>query len=333
MFLFSILIASPVSAFAGAAPPPVDVSLGPGGTSPQVPIELVQLSLVSSSPVSIPLASDPTNLLGDSIDGFGFVNSQFEIKLSSLRTTPGPKSLGLIQLTLVDPPPTSGINSIHSGDQFHVDSFFDVFFDITITDRDIRPGRDYAGLSDGAIMEFRDVGPVRLTSSYECFAQLAETLFGCIPQARNKLFVGGLPLVIPLGVDINRNGENDKIKIITPQLTPVAVTDIQFPPPTGPYSVSFDSFFDVDTAVVNDESSDPPFIIGLPGQMIILVPGPGALPPLPGFPNDDDPQVIGGKIIPVNTIPLILAGVPSSLIWILPLFAAVGFTVFCLRKN
>jgi PKD repeat protein len=35
------------------------------------------------------------------------------------------------------------------GEQFFVDSFFDVFFDITVTDVDARPGRDYAGQPDG----------------------------------------------------------------------------------------------------------------------------------------------------------------------------------------
>ena len=44
------------------------------------------------------------------------------------------------------------------GEQFFVDSFFDVFFDITVTDVDDRFGWDYAGQPDGASLATHSVG-------------------------------------------------------------------------------------------------------------------------------------------------------------------------------
>ena len=45
----------------------------------------------------MPLASDPGNLLGDSVEGYGFVNSEVTLTLSSQRlVSPGPPSLGQV---------------------------------------------------------------------------------------------------------------------------------------------------------------------------------------------------------------------------------------------
>ena len=49
--------------------------------------ELVERDL-SGGPFPIPLASDPLNVLPDSIEGYGFVNSDVTITLSSQRVVP-----------------------------------------------------------------------------------------------------------------------------------------------------------------------------------------------------------------------------------------------------
>ena len=56
--------------------------------------ELTSLTL-TGGPFLMPLASDPGNAIGDSIDGYGFVNSEVTLTLSSQRlVSPGPASLG-----------------------------------------------------------------------------------------------------------------------------------------------------------------------------------------------------------------------------------------------
>jgi len=48
----------------------------------------------------------------------------------------------------------------------------------------------------------------------------------------------------------------------------------------------------------------------------------------------DNSQVIGGKLIPLDTTALLLAGAQSSLAWILPLvLGGVGLAVFMLRRS
>ena len=347
VLLLTVLISSPASVFGGVTSTVV-VNLGPNGESPQIPIELVQMHLVSASPIPIPLASDPGNLLQFSTEGYGFVDSLIEIKLSSLNTSPGPQSLGSMQLKLVNPIPHPGPNEVSSGDTFQVDSFFDVFYDITITDVDTREGRDFFNHPHGASIVLQNLGPVRLSADYLCNADVLLPVMGCLPQLANELYVGNLPLSIPLDVDINANGENDKIKIKNQNLVLGAFAESQFVagdykvsfesfnPPDSPFDDDFDSFIDIRDAIVADESADPPFVgvLNLGPPVIILVPAPGALPPLPDFPDDNDGQVIGGEIIPVDTTALLLAGSQTSLVWILPLLlGGAGLAVFRLRKN
>ena len=346
VLLLTVLISSPASVFGGVTS--TVVNLGPNGESPQIPIELVQMHLVSASPIPIPLATDPGNSLGDSIDGYGFVNSLIEIKLSSLRSSPGPQSLGSMQLKLVDPTPHPGPNEVNSGDTFQVDSFFDIFYDITITDDDIRSGRYFAGQSDGGRITLQDIGPVRMSANYECVADVSLPVMGCLPQLASEQYFGNLPLSIPLGVDVNANGPNDKIKINDQNLGLGSFAGSEFVAgdykvsfesfnPPGPFNDNLHSFFDIRDAAVSDQSADPPFsgVLYMEGlSVIILVPSPGALPPLPDFPDDNDFQVIGGSIIPINTTALLLAGAQSSLVWILPLLlCGAGLAIFRLRKN
>jgi hypothetical protein len=112
--------------------------------------ELVSLDL-TGGPYPIPPASDPGNVLPDGVAGYGFVNSEVAITLSSQRDPDrNLRSLGQACATnefdpvgqracLHDVPhPTSDpINQTElDGQTFAVGSFFDVFFDITVTDGD-----------------------------------------------------------------------------------------------------------------------------------------------------------------------------------------------------
>jgi hypothetical protein len=253
--------------------------------------EIVSMTL-TGGPFPMPLAGDPGNHLGDSIEGYGFVDSQVTITLSSQRPTdPGPPSAGkalavtdpvLLHPPLGDPPPIDPEEL--DGEPFFVDSFFDVFFDITVTDVDSRPGRDYAGQPDGASVTLPDNGPTRMDSFFDAVFDKDAPNFGLIPPPEAAPFVGGFDVEIPLGGDINGNGENDKIKF-TIMSNAVGDEDREFIIlPSGQVVTSFDSAAMLEGAVV-DESADPPFTIG------------SALPS--GLP---DPTAFGGPTVATSQL-------------------------------
>ena len=245
--------------------------------------ELVELNL-SGGPFPIPLASDPNNALGDSVDGYGFVNSNVVITLSSQRSTnPGQRSLGetwaylgggQVQgtvvidggdpaLPLIDPPQLNG-------QEFFVDSFFDVFFDITVTDADPRPGRNYAGTPPasevGATLTLPDNRPVTMESSYTAIFNMNAHNFGLFPPSEDEPFVSpAFPtpvFTVALGMDINGNGHDDKIAI---SFTEMAVADASRRYTTLPDGTTVRNDFNANMYLISDVMdviSDPPFTIG-----------------------------------------------------------------------
>ena len=88
-------------------------------------------------------------------------------------------------------------------------------------------------------------------------------------------------------------------------------------------TIDFDSL-----TITND--SDFSIIIEIDGEQITIEPDKTfQLHDLP-----DNSQVIGGKLIPLDTTALLLAGAQSSLAWILPLvLGGVGLAVFMLRRS
>ncbi len=78
IFSIILILGTTQTAFAGEFP------CTPQFGCIQFDTELVSLDL-TGGPYPIPLASDPSNLLGDSIEGFGFVDSYVTITLSSQR--------------------------------------------------------------------------------------------------------------------------------------------------------------------------------------------------------------------------------------------------------
>jgi hypothetical protein len=239
-------------------------------------LELTSLNL-SGGPFAIPLASDPANVLGDSIDGYGFVDSVVSLTLSSQRAiNPGPQSLGTT-LAVTDSNTTTDLLAINPGDldgqTFFVNSFFDVFFDITLTDVDTRPGRDYAGQPNGASVALTDNGPTSLFSSYEATFDQDAPNFGLLPPAEDDPLLGFFQVEIPLGGDINGNGEDDKMKFVLAILSIGDENRSFIDLPDGTVINLFDTAAVLEGAIV-DVSTDPPFTIGamLPSGL----PDPGA---------------------------------------------------------
>lgn len=253
-----------------------------------VDTELTSFNL-SGPDVAIPLASDPTNSLGDSIEGYGFVNSSINLTLSSQRAVaPGSASTGTAyiypsfgEFATEAAIGYGGDYDVQQDDLLFVDSFFDVFFDITVTDVDTRAGRDFAGQADGASLPILDNGPASMSLFTTCQADLAQVNFGCLPPVGDA-YIGHFDIVIPLRGDINGNGELDVMKFTLGTHNVGSVTD---------FFIDGDNAFDtfnttlVLDGLIQDAITDPPFTISLSGpttarQQIVVpaqVPEPGSL--------------------------------------------------------
>ena len=252
-----------------------------------VDTELTNFDLAGPN-VAIPLARDPSNLLGDSIDGYGFVNSSINLTLSSQRTTaPGPASTGTAyiypsfgEFESESALGYGGDYDVQQDDLLYVDSFFDVFFDITVTDVDSRTGRDFAGQVDGSSISILDNGPASMSLFTTCQANLAQVNFGCLPPVGDA-YIGHFDIVIPLGGDINGNGFDDVMKFTLGTHNVGSITD---------FFIDGDNAFDtfnttlVLDGLIQDAITDPPFTISLSGpttakQQIVVasVPEPGSL--------------------------------------------------------
>jgi hypothetical protein len=250
--------------------------------------ELLEMDL-TGPPVPIPVGSDPGNtnfpdtgggtaadggLASDS--GYAYVDSAVTITLSSQRNPdPGPASLGKAFAFLGGQAGDNGLvgngecggeinpEELH-GEQFIVDSFFDVFFDITVTDVDSRPGRDFAGQPDGATIVLQDNQAEDMES--RAFVVFDKDLpnFGLIPPPETAPYIGHFQIVIPLGGDINGNGEDDVLKftLVSHAAGDENRTFIQLP--DGTVIDEFNSKADLD-GLIQDESTDPPFTIVLTG--------------------------------------------------------------------
>jgi hypothetical protein len=130
--------------------------------------------------------------------GWTPVQSEVSITLSSQRdVAPGPPSLGTAcafpRGIEVASAAAAGEGQCYGGDQpvdpnewdnheFVVDSFFDVFFDITVTDVD--PGNNFAGAPDGASIQLNDNGlpdGAPMQSFYTAIFDKDAPNFGLIP--------------------------------------------------------------------------------------------------------------------------------------------------------
>ena len=247
------------------------------GTTIEFDTELVALSL-SGGPFPMPLGSNPiTDIqwpgLPSSVEGYGFVDSLVTISLSSERTSsPGPASTGKAYArsggdgaNLGEVPDGGELEPIDpnelDGQQFFVDSFFDVFFDITVTDVDDRPLRNYVGQAHGASFLLVDNGPAHMSTFYDVLFDKDAPNFGLIPPPEVSPYIGHFSIEIPLGIDINGNTKPDKIKftLVEHQVNGENRSYIQLP--DGTVIDTFDSEAFLQGAIV-DVDTDPPFTIG-----------------------------------------------------------------------
>jgi hypothetical protein len=103
-----------------------------------------------------------------------------------------------------------------------------------------------------------------MQNSYTAIFDQNAPNFGLIPPPEEAPYIGHFNIEIPLGGDINGNGENDKIKFT---LATHSVGDENrsfIILPDGTVLDTFDSTAFLEGAVV-DESTDPPFSIRLTG--------------------------------------------------------------------
>jgi hypothetical protein len=255
--------------------------------------ELVSLNL-SGGPFPMPLGADPGNALGDSVDGYGFVRSNVSMIVSSQRAVdPGSRSMGEVCAYLAGPGEVFAGSSVHAasltnppmidpeeldGQQFFVDSIFDVYFDITVTDVDERPGRNFAGQPHGASIVLQD-NPTVFQSSYAAIFNKNDPAYGMFPPPQVDPYIGLFGTEISLGRDVNGNGENDMLRFT---LGAFSAGDegrewIRLPDGAVIHQIVDPAFLE---GAVLDESSDPPFTIG--ARL------PNGLP---------DPDAFGGPIV------------------------------------
>jgi len=262
-----ICCAAAVLAFAGTEPARAQLQI-------EFETEILEMNL-TGGPFPMPLASDPANALGDSIEGYGLVNSQFTVTLSAPPDVdPDRGRWGWLGKTYAFQGSPAGLQALNGnggpvlinpadldGEPFFVESFFDVWFDITVTDVDARPGRDFAGQPDGASILLSSNGLAKTDAIYQAIFDKDAPNFGLMPPPEADPWIGWFNIEIPLGGDINGNGENDKIKftlaVFSESDTNRSFLDL------SDYTLLHEGYMAsfVEGAIV-DESSDPPFTIG-----------------------------------------------------------------------
>jgi len=234
---------------------------------------------------SVPLASDPGNALGDSINGYGYVNATATISASSTKSSAGTTTIDfdLTALTV------------------HVSSVFSLNLDVTLVDADDRPGRDFATGSPKLLTPMTpleigvdgDVDLLSLLAALPPTATDAEILGAIIGAATVSHSV--VDAKYALGVDVNQNGAFDVLTLRTADLDPTLlsldVTDgdlealidaITSGTLTTPIEieagVSVTGLSLTFTGDVFDVTSDPPFTLSFSGVTLASTDLNGNLP-------------------------------------------------------
>ncbi len=245
-----------------------------------VTTEIFQMDLFGTEVV--PLASDPGNLLGDSIDGFGFVNADVHVTESATLTSTGTTSLVINSNDLLS-------SSVVTAD---VTSAFDLFLDLEFRDADDRPGRDFA-TSDPLVLTA--VTPLTMTAMTSLSFDVTDP--NNIIITDTGTLSSSSVVVHDLGVDINGNGISDVLKYTASDfsldINDLSFDEIMFDPSdlSGFLLGLSDLVIDVQgqlsatasmafSGSVEDAATDPRFTIGLSGpvnQPTLSVPEPTTL--------------------------------------------------------
>ncbi len=186
------------------------LSFGPSGINGEVYLPLTSAAATSSLG-GAPLA----------VDGYGWVKSKISIGLSA--TTP---SVGVAHLGLpfdfsgdASTGPAAGTlgcdgqgqaGNANTGNTVCVSSFFDVYFDVTITDIDSSAGY-FGGGGPASIGPVAIPNPNHMQFNGECIADTTQPNLGCLPPSGSP-YIGHFLIKFPLGMDVNGNGELDIIQ-------------------------------------------------------------------------------------------------------------------------
>jgi len=169
---------------------------------------------------SIPLASDPGNALGDSVDGYGFVDAAATISASPTESSGGVTTIGFDLTTLM----------------VSVSSVFTLHLDLTLEDADARAGRDFA---TGSPVTPTRLSPlvIEVAGELDLLALLAAlaALPGDATEAEqyNAILAAAAATATvthtitdakyALGVDVNGNGTPDVMTLGTTDLDTTAL--------------------------------------------------------------------------------------------------------------
>lgn len=254
------------------AQPASAVFLDPANPALTIPTQLLSFGPIQGD-VFLPL----TNAANSStepgapaaVDGYGWVDSHVTITLSSQRSpAAGPPSLG--QATLGVPfsggaaggvaPGCQGhgqAGNVSTGDSVCVNSFFDVWFDVTISNQDTSGAKFFGNAgAPQTISQIDNQTPSPLQQNSTCIADTSKPNLGCLPPA-GSAYIGHFQVKVELGLDINGNGANDKLKFDFVQHDVGGVTNTFL---SGANLVdTFNSTIQNTGGMVGDALSDPPF--------------------------------------------------------------------------
>lgn len=191
------------------------------------------------------------SLMGlERLSGGGYDELMVQMNLSSSNAT------GRTMLTL------PSFEAVSSGDALAVESFFDVFFNLTLEDTD--PSKNFLpALGSGPLSFFSS-----LTLSVRgapCIADTSRPNYGCVLPTGIAYQSG--PVIFDLGADIDGNGFGDVIELLIADFT-------LSNPSMGPDGITYDTLATIEGGVM-DLIADPPFTFNLSGPTIL------AAPPIP----------------------------------------------------
>ncbi|BCG64518.1 MAG: hypothetical protein methR_P2302 [Methyloprofundus sp.] len=225
------------------------LSFGPNGINADIYLPLTSGATTSSADgINSPLAT---------LDNYGWVKSNVAITLSTATPSTGYATLGKRFGNC-----GSGLaGAVGQGYDVCVDSLFDVFFDVTITDID--PTTNFFDSPTLVTLPVLSDGPIPMEFHGICSADLSQANLGCLPPSGFP-YVGHFKIDTPLGLDINGNNLNDFLHFTFGAHNVGGVTDTFIN--DNSVNDTFNSTI-VGTGAVDDAATDPEFSFTLSGPV------------------------------------------------------------------
>lgn len=233
------------------------LSFGPDGINGDVFMPLTNAATTSTE-LGAPVATG---------DGYGWVKANIAITLSTTIPSTGQATLGKPTFFGEGAVPDglgcsfgeSSSGDVENGDTVCVDSFFNVFFDVTISDIDGTAGF-FNGLGP-ASFGLNAQGPLFMEFQGECIADTSKVNFGCLPPEGSP-YIGHFKIDAPLGVDVNGNGPLDFLHFVFGSHNVGGVTNTFV---DGNQVIDEFGSTIAGTGSVDDIETDPPFVFTLTG--------------------------------------------------------------------